>query len=69
MDLPYEEDARADVDMNFVITGEDQFIEVQGTAEGAAFSREQLDALTSIALRGATGIREAQAEALRGAKV
>ncbi|MFP6661036.1 MAG: ribonuclease PH, partial [Myxococcota bacterium] len=64
-----EEDARADVDMNFVITGEDQFIEVQGTAEGAAFSREQLDALTSIALRGATGIREAQAEALRGAKV
>jgi ribonuclease PH len=69
LDLPYEEDARADVDMNFVITGEDQFIEVQGTAEGAAFSREQLDALTSIALRGATGIREAQAEALRGAKV
>ena len=69
LDLPYVEDSRAEVDMNFVITGEDQFIEVQGTAEGAAFSREQLDALTSIALLGATGIREAQAEALRGAKV
>jgi ribonuclease PH len=55
LDLCYEEDSRADVDMNVVMTGDDDFVEVQGTAEGAAFSRATLDALTALA---AKGIRE-----------
>src|SRR3954454_16293078 len=45
LDLPYEEDVRAETDMNIVMTGSGSFVEVQGTAEGAAFSRAELDAL------------------------
>jgi len=52
LDLPYEEDARAEVDMNVVATGEGRFIEVQGTGEGATFSAEELRGLTELALRG-----------------
>ncbi len=52
LDLPYEEDARAEVDMNVVATGGGRFIEVQGTGEQATFSPEQLSTLTSLALRG-----------------
>ena len=55
LDLAYEEDSRADVDMNVVQTGDGRFIEVQGTAEGAPFDRAGLDALLALA---EGGIRE-----------
>lgn len=69
IDLPYEEDARAEVDMNVVVTGGGQFIEVQGTGEGASFSPAQLTALTDLALAGARKIGELQAAALAEAKL
>ncbi|HEY0875120.1 MAG TPA: ribonuclease PH [Vicinamibacterales bacterium] len=52
LDLAYEEDSTADVDMNVVKTGEGQFIEVQGTAEGLPFERHVLDSLLSLADAG-----------------
>ncbi len=52
LDLCYEEDRRADVDLNVVMTGEGAFVEVQGTAEGPPFSRETLDELLALAGRG-----------------
>jgi len=52
LDLCYREDSRADVDMNFVMTGEGGFVEVQGTAEAAPFSKTQLDRLTDLAWQG-----------------
>ena len=55
LDLAYEEDSNADVDMNVVKTGEGQFIEVQGTAEGLPFERGALDSLLGLA---DTGIQE-----------
>jgi len=55
LDLAYEEDSRADTDMNVVQTGDGRFIEVQGTAEAAPFSREALDQLLELA---GTGIRQ-----------
>ena len=55
LDLAYEEDSRADVDMNIVKTGDGRFIEVQGTAEGAPFERQALDDLMAL---GDKGIRE-----------
>ncbi len=64
LDLPYEEDARAAVDMNVVATGGGRFIEVQGTGEGATFSAEELHSLTALALRGIAELGEIQREAL-----
>ncbi len=58
LDLDYAEDSGAETDMNLVMDGEGRFIELQGTAEGVPFSREELDALL---LLGAAGIREIQA--------
>ena len=58
LDLAYEEDSRADVDMNVVQTGSGKFIEVQGTAEGAPFDRAALLSLIDLA---ETGIRELNA--------
>jgi ribonuclease PH len=55
LDLCYEEDARADVDFNVVMTGSGEFVEVQGTAEGTPFSRTELDSLLDL---GAEGIAE-----------
>lgn len=52
LDLDYSEDSQADVDMNVVMSGSGQFIEVQGTAEGAVFSRRQLDELLGLAEAG-----------------
>ena len=54
LDLPYEEDVRAETDMNVVMTGDGSFVEVQGTAEGAAFDRAELDALL---VAGREGLR------------
>ncbi|MGH9057130.1 MAG: ribonuclease PH [Acidimicrobiales bacterium] len=52
LDLAYSEDSRAEVDMNVVMTSSGRFVEVQGTAEGAAFSRSELDELLSLAEHG-----------------
>ena len=52
LDLCYEEDSRADADMNVVMTGDGRFIEIQGTGEGAPFSRGELDELLALAEKG-----------------
>lgn len=52
LDLDYEEDSRADVDMNFVMTGSGRFIEVQGTAEHVPFDKKQLDEMSTLAQKG-----------------
>jgi ribonuclease PH len=60
LDLCYEEDSRADVDMNVVMTGDGHFVEVQGTAEGQTFDRGTLDVLTDLAWQGIRGLVEIQ---------
>ena len=65
LDLPYEEDVRAQTDMNVVMTGDGNFVEVQGTAEGEPFDRK-LDALLSLAEKGCADLTRIQQEALRG---
>lgn len=60
LDLPYQEDSNADVDCNVVMTGSGALIEVQGTAEGDAFSREELSQMLDLAAKGIAEINEAQ---------
>ena len=62
LDLPYVEDAAAEVDMNVVMTESGRFIEVQGTAEGVAFSRDELHELLELAHKGITEIIALQRE-------
>jgi ribonuclease PH len=62
LDLEYVEDVRAEVDMNVVMTGDGRFVEVQGTAEGVAFTRDELDALLGLAEGGIAEIVAAQEE-------
>jgi ribonuclease PH len=67
LDLPYVEDSKAEVDMNVVMLrpvagGEPRFVEVQGTAEGMAFTRGELDQLLALAEAGLTEIADLQAE-------
>ena len=62
LDLEYTEDVRAEVDMNVVMTGDGRFVEVQGTAEGVAFTRAELDALLGLAESGIAEIVAAQQE-------
>ena len=62
LDLEYEEDSRAEVDMNFVMTGSGLFIEVQGTAERVPFSKEQMAKMTELAENGIQQIIERQKE-------
>jgi ribonuclease PH len=64
LDLPYEEDVRAETDMNVVMTGEGHFVEVQGTAEGTPFDRSQLDAMLALGARGCAELSRIQTEAL-----
>ena len=64
LDLPYVEDSTAGTDMNVVMTGSGTFVEVQGTAEGAAFDRNELNALLDLAQAGITRITDLQAEVL-----
>ncbi len=64
LDLPYEEDVRAETDMNVVMTGDGKFVEVQGTAEGVAFDRDELDALLALATKGCADLTRLQTEAL-----
>ena len=64
LDLEYTEDAACDTDMNVVMTGAGHFVEVQGTAEGAAFSRAEMDALMALAEKGIAELIALQGESL-----
>jgi ribonuclease PH len=64
LDLEYTEDAACDTDMNVVMTGTGGFVEVQGTAEGASFSRAEMDALLALAAKGIGELVAAQRAAL-----
>ncbi len=64
LDLDYAEDSECDTDMNVVMTGSGGFVEVQGTAEGAAFSRRDLDAMLGLAGKGIGELVAAQKQAL-----
>jgi ribonuclease PH len=64
LDLDYAEDSSSDTDMNIVMTGASGFVEVQGTAEGTPFSREQFDALLALAQAGIRRLLDAQRAAL-----
>jgi ribonuclease PH len=64
LDLPYVEDSKAEVDMNVVMSGSGSLIEVQGTAEGEPFPREQFDRLLDLAQGGIATLVTAQGEAL-----
>jgi ribonuclease PH len=66
LDLMYEEDVRAETDMNVVLTGAGEFVEVQGTAEGSPFRRDELDALLDLAIAGCAELARIQAEVLAG---
>lgn len=64
LDLDYELDVNADVDMNVVMSGRGLFIEVQGTAEKAPFTRDELDLLLDLASKGIAELHELQREAV-----
>jgi ribonuclease PH len=64
LDLCYEEDAGAEVDCNIVMTGEGSLVEVQGTAEGAPFAREELDVMLDLAAKGIAELTDIQRAAL-----
>ena len=64
LDLAYVEDVRAETDMNVVMTGSGKFVEVQGTAEGAPFDRDELGALLDLAAKGCADLTELQVEVL-----
>ena len=64
LDLEYTEDSACDTDMNVVMTGSGGFVEIQGTAEGAAFSRAEMDALLALADKGIRELVAAQKAAL-----
>jgi ribonuclease PH len=64
LDLPYEEDSRAEVDMNVVATDTGTLVEVQGTGEGATFTRSTLDKMLDLALAGCAELTGKQLEAL-----
>jgi ribonuclease PH len=66
LDLAYEEDSRADVDMNIVMTGSDRFVEVQATAEHTPFGDEQLAGMLSLGRTGIAELRMLQEHALAG---
>ncbi len=67
LDLDYAEDVKAHADANFVMTADGKLVEVQGTAEGAPFSRGELDALLDLAQHGIAQLGELQKQAIGGA--
>ncbi|MDQ2816883.1 MAG: ribonuclease PH [Candidatus Eremiobacteraeota bacterium] len=69
LDLSYEEDSRAQVDMNVALTAQGRYVEVQATAEGRPFSRPQLDQLLALAAHGGAMIVARQQEALAGRRL
>jgi ribonuclease PH len=64
LDLMYDEDVRAETDMNVVVTGDGTFVEVQGTAEGKPFHRAELDAMLDLAVAGCAELARLQRDAL-----
>ena len=66
LDLHYDDDVRAETDMNVVMTGDGRFVEVQGTAEGAPFDRAELDTLLALAANGCAELTRLQQQALAG---
>ena len=66
LDLDYAEDSRAETDMNVVMNDGGAFIELQGTAEGHAFRKDELDRLLALADKGIQSLMETQSEALSG---
>mgnify|MGYP001333051223 CR=1 FL=1 len=66
LDLCYEEDFRAAVDFNVVMTDRGELIEVQGTAEGSPFLRQTMDQLLALAEKGIAYLFDVQREAIRG---
>jgi ribonuclease PH len=67
LDLDYDEDSQAETDMNVVMNDAGRFVEVQGTAEGHAFAREEFDALITLATKGVDEILVAQNAAIESA--
>ena len=65
LDLDYDEDSKAEVDMNVVATGEGKLVEVQGTAEGKPFARAELDRMLEVAMAGIAKLKVAQDHALK----
>lgn len=68
LDLDYDEDSQAETDMNVVMNDAGRFVEVQGTAEGHAFNRDEFDALLSLASKGVDEILRAQTAALEAVR-
>jgi len=66
LDLNYEEDSRAEVDMNVVMTGDGKFVEIQGTAEESVFTKREMDQLTRIAQKGIRELTRIQKKVLEG---
>jgi ribonuclease PH len=66
LDLAYDEDSKAEVDMNIVMTGAGEFIEIQGTAERKTFNNEQADKLLALAKKGIAELVAIQKDALKG---
>jgi ribonuclease PH len=66
LDLNYEEDSKAEVDMNVVMTGGRKFVEIQGTAEGGVFTKREMDELMRIAQSGIKEITRIQKKSLKG---
>ena len=64
LDLTYEEDSQAEVDMNFVMTGSGKFVEIQGTAESAPFTKKGLDRMAEIAQQGIRELLKTQKKVL-----
>ncbi len=66
LDLNYEEDSKAEVDMNVVMTGSGKFVEIQGTAEGGVFTKKEMDELMKIAQNGIKVLTRIQKKSLEG---
>jgi ribonuclease PH len=66
LDMNYEEDSKAEVDMNIVMTGAGKFVEIQGTAEGGVFTKEEMDGLIKIAQNGIKILTRIQKNSLDG---
>lgn len=69
LDLNYEEDSKAEVDMNIVMTGGGKFVEIQGTAEGEVFSKKEMDELIKVALKGIKELTRIQNKLLKKEEV
>lgn len=66
LDLNYEEDSKAEVDMNVVMTGGGKFVEIQGTAEGGVFTKKEADELMKVAQKGIEALTRIQKKSLEG---